>query len=101
MILFLLGFCANQLHIIEPISDFYFQYHSKINIDSINDTPEGEEDGSEKEEIGKEMEYFIVINYAGHLSNLLNTESNRTIRFSSLFYTNPYSQKDIKPPRCA
>ncbi len=99
LILILLGFCANQLHIVKPVTNFIKQL-SKSNVDMDDETTD-EEDTSEKEESEKEIEYYITNNYSYHITNLILTQEKCNTQFLHLLYSNPFSQKDIKPPRCA
>jgi hypothetical protein len=99
LILILLGFCANQLRIVKPVTNFIKQI-SKTNADMDDETTD-DEDKSEKEESEKEIEYYITNNYPDHITSLILTQEKCNNRFLHLLYSNPFSQKDIKPPRCA
>jgi hypothetical protein len=93
LILILLGFCANQLHIVKPVANLIKQLSSS-NIDMDDETAD-EEDTSEKKE------YYITNYYPDNITNLILTQEKRNIQFLYLLYSNPFSQKDIKPPRRA
>jgi hypothetical protein len=99
LILILLGFCANQLHIVKPVANLIKQLSSS-NIDMDDETAD-EEDTSEKKESEKEIEYYITNYYPDNITNLILTQEKRNIQFLYLLYSNPFSQKDIKPPRRA
>ncbi len=97
-LLFLFVFCVNQLHILETIAKYHSKCISGINTDDAS--PSAEEDSEEKG-LEKEIEYFIDFNHSYLLSKVIVIELNHNIDFLNSFYSNPFAQKDIKPPRCA
>lgn len=59
------------------------------------------ETGSEEEIFEKEIKYLVTNNTLDCLSNTVLTQLKHNIDFLNSLYSNPFIQKDIKPPHSA
>lgn len=59
------------------------------------------ETGSEEERFEKEIKYLVTSGNTDSLSNTVLTQLKHNIDFLNSLYSNPFIQKDIKPPHMA
>ncbi len=99
-IVFFLLFCINQFHIIETIANFYNKQICKVHSIDNNDTDsDNEEEGTSSEnDAKKEIECALLNATFADFSKIVATQLKHNSRFFNRLYTNPYTQKDIKPP---
>ena len=93
IIFFLLGFCVNQLHLVETIASIRNTTHTDIECNSDKETPI-----DEKEEAEKELEDFTSLKSLSQLSDNPFALLSNNFSFINLMYSHPYTQRDIKPP---
>lgn len=59
------------------------------------------ETGSEEELFEKGIKYLVTYSHNDYLSNTVLTQLKHNMDFLNSLYSNPFIQKDIKPPHIA
>lgn len=93
LILFLFGFCVNQLHLVETIASIHNTVHIAVACNSDEEAPE-----SEKTEIEKELEDMSNSKSLSQLFAKPFALLNSNFGFINLMHSHPFTQRDIKPP---
>ena len=90
---FLLGFSFNQLHLVEIVSHVLNPVKVALDFNTDEELP-----SEESKEVEKEFEEFTNIKFQSRLSGNPYTLLKNNFTYVNLMYTQPYTQRDIKPP---
>jgi hypothetical protein len=76
------------------------KFNPKISKTIDDSTSSDEEEGSKEKNFEKELEYFVVTDFTDLHSKLVLIQLKLIANTCNLLHSLPYTQEDIKPPRC-